>query len=57
MFEDAMTSNFSQEKICEYSAKNWDVSDLLCHHWLAAQAIPLLDLNAREQPRSPGDHG
>jgi hypothetical protein len=57
IFEDAMTTDFSQEKLCENFAKILMWNDLLCHHWLAAQAILLLDLEAREQPRCPGDHG
>jgi hypothetical protein len=57
MFQDAMIVDFSQEAICEKLQKLWRENDLLCRHWLAAQAILLLDLEAREQPRSPGDHG
>jgi hypothetical protein len=46
MSEDVMITDFSQEKICENFASNCDVNDLLCHHWLAAHVILLLDLEA-----------
>jgi hypothetical protein len=48
---------FRKRKFVKFLQKIVLPNDLLCHHWLAAQAILLLDLEAREQPRSPGDHG
>jgi hypothetical protein len=57
MFEDAMITDFSQEEICKRFAKTCNANKLLLSHWLAAQATLLLDLEARDQPRCPGDHG